>query len=125
MGYASHSEQTSTTRRHRHGSRFRCSHEWYELRHLCIARIAGIDGRRTACAVRDGDMIELNVERRELNLLIDDATWSQRKELWKPAKTRWPRGYYKLFADHVTQAHQGCDFDFLEGPSEQDEPDIF
>ena len=45
---------------------------------------------------------------------------------WGPPEAKASRGYAKLFTQHVTQAHEGCDFDFLQGtPGETPEPDIF
>ena len=45
---------------------------------------------------------------------------------WEPPEGKASRGYAKLFTQHVTQAHEGCDFDFLQGtPGETPEPDIF
>jgi hypothetical protein len=44
---------------------------------------------------------------------------------WKPPVEKWQRGYQTMFAKHVTQAHEGCDFDFLAGNSPDCDPDIF
>ena len=45
---------------------------------------------------------------------------------WEPPEGKACLGYAKLFTQHVTQAHEGCDFDFLQGtPGETPEPDIF
>ncbi len=75
--------------------------------------------------IRDGDMIELDVPQRRLSWLVDEAEISRRKAAWQAPARNWQRGYNKLFADHVTQAHEGCDFDFLAGRSPGAEPDIF
>ena len=50
----------------------------------------------------------------------------QRLRDWRPAPRRFRRGYYTMFLDHVLQAHEGCDFDFLRGqPGEEPyEPQI-
>ncbi len=49
-----------------------------------------------------------------------------RKKNWIPPENKATRGYTKLFTQHVTQANEGCDFDFLQGiPGENPEPDIF
>jgi dihydroxy-acid dehydratase len=63
--------------------------------------------------VRDGDSIELDVEGRQLNLLIDDEELAKRKENWTQPEPRYDRGYGKLFSEQVTQANEGCDFVFL------------
>ena len=76
--------------------------------------------------VQDGDLIELDVEARRLDLLVPKSELKARRQQWKPPKAKASRGYVKLFIQHVTQAHEGCDFDFLQGtPGETPEPDIF
>jgi dihydroxy-acid dehydratase len=65
--------------------------------------------------VQTGDMIELDVEKQELNLMISDEEWATRKAAWKAPEPRFTRGYYKLSEDHVEQADTGYDFDFLKG----------
>ncbi|HUP78601.1 MAG TPA: dihydroxy-acid dehydratase, partial [Pirellula sp.] len=75
--------------------------------------------------VENGDLIDLDVANRSLKLLVDDATLIKRRENWVPPTTTWTRGYHRVFAGHVTQAHEGCDFDFLHGRSSNREPDIF
>lgn len=64
--------------------------------------------------VRDGDLIELNVPLRRLNVLIDDAEMASRRAAWVPPKPAFQRGYGTLYLKHVSQANDGCDFDFLE-----------
>jgi dihydroxy-acid dehydratase len=64
--------------------------------------------------VRSGDRIALSVQRRELNLLVDDAELAQRRAVMAPRGESVPvRGYERLYHEHVQQAHLGCDFDFL------------
>jgi dihydroxy-acid dehydratase len=65
--------------------------------------------------VRDGDQIQLDVPRRTLTLLVDDAELARRKAAWTPRPPHFARGYGRLFLDHVLQADEGCDFDFLRG----------
>jgi dihydroxy-acid dehydratase len=67
--------------------------------------------------VRDGDTIELDVEKRRLHLDISDAEVAKRRQAWKPAPSGFDRGYAKLYVEHVMQAHQGADLDFLVGKS--------
>jgi dihydroxy-acid dehydratase len=62
--------------------------------------------------VRDGDLIELNVPERSLNVLISDDELADRLRAWRPPAREPARGYLWLFLNHVLQAHQGCDFDF-------------
>ena len=76
--------------------------------------------------VQDGDLIELDVEGRRLDLLVPESELDVRRKKWEPPEAKARRGYAKLFIQHVTQAHEGCDFDFLQGtPGETPEPDIF
>jgi L-arabonate dehydrase len=65
--------------------------------------------------VRDGDEIELDVPRRTLSLRVDEAELARRKATWTPRVPHFTRGYGRLFLDHVLQANEGCDFDFLRG----------
>ncbi|WP_425637309.1 IlvD/Edd family dehydratase [Algoriphagus yeomjeoni] len=67
--------------------------------------------------VQTGDMIELNVPARTLNLLISDEEFEKRKAEFKPLNLPYERGYVNLFLDKVNQAHEGVDFDFLQGSS--------
>jgi len=74
--------------------------------------------------VRDGDTIELDVPGRRLTLGVADDELARRREAWRPAEVRYPRGFGYLYARHVTQANRGCDFDFLEGTAPIGEPEI-
>jgi dihydroxyacid dehydratase/phosphogluconate dehydratase len=65
--------------------------------------------------VRDGDEIALDVPRRTLTLRVDDTELAKRKAAWKPRPPHYTRGYGRLFLEHVLQANEGCDFDFLRG----------
>jgi dihydroxy-acid dehydratase len=64
-------------------------------------------------AVRSGDMIELDVPNRRLDLLVDPAEVARRLAATPRPAPHYQRGYGWLFAQHVLQADQGCDFDFL------------
>jgi len=74
--------------------------------------------------VRDGDVIELDVAERRLELKISDAELARRHAEWKMPPPRFQRGYGALYQQHITQADQGCDFDFLEGTAPTPEPEI-
>jgi dihydroxy-acid dehydratase len=74
--------------------------------------------------VRDGDRIELDVPARKLELLVDEAELARRQAAWKPPKAHFHRGFGALYMKHVTQADQGCDFDFLEGGAATPDPEI-
>lgn len=75
--------------------------------------------------VRTGDWIELDVDARRLDLCISEEEWIQRQAAWVAPPAKYERGYGYLFARHVTQAHDGCDFDFLTQPGTNREPDIY
>lgn len=63
--------------------------------------------------VKNGDRIRLSVSARRIDLLVDANELGRRKEAWTPPVSRPERGYAQLYMDHVTQAQDGCDFDFL------------
>jgi L-arabonate dehydrase len=70
--------------------------------------------------VRDGDEIELDVAARRLELRVSDAEIRTRLSQWKAPAPHYTRGYGKLFLDHILQAHEGCDFDFLRGADREE-----
>lgn len=65
-------------------------------------------------AVRTGDEVSLDVPARKLEVCISDDELASRLRGFQPANPHYARGYGKLFLDHVTQANEGCDFDFLK-----------
>ena len=75
-------------------------------------------------AVRTGDMIAVDVAKRSINVALTDAEIAERINGYKPPPRNYPRGYYKMFAEHTQQANEGCDFDFLEGAECIPEPEI-
>lgn len=75
--------------------------------------------------VKTGDEIELNVPQRTIHWDVSDEEIARRRQAWVAPVEKWTRGYHSLFAKHVTQAHEGCDFDFLAGKSPDRDPDIF
>ena len=77
--------------------------------------------------VRDGDRIRLDVPNRRLDLLVAEDELARRRAAWtQPKLPGGNRGYVALYRRAVTQADQGCDFDFMRGtPGEMPEPDIF
>jgi dihydroxy-acid dehydratase len=74
--------------------------------------------------VRDGDLIELDVEGRKLELKVSDAELAKRRDAWKQPTMPYARGYGALYAQHITQADQGCDFDFLHHGPPTPDPEI-
>lgn len=76
--------------------------------------------------VRDGDLIELDVFERRLDLLVEPMELKRRRQEWQAPALKHRRGYAALYVEQVTQADEGCDFRFLQGyPGETAEPDIF
>jgi len=67
--------------------------------------------------VQDGDVIDLDVDARKLQLNVSDIELARRREQWKAPQPVFERGYYKLYFDHVMQADRGADLDFLPGGS--------
>jgi dihydroxy-acid dehydratase len=74
--------------------------------------------------VRDGDVIALDVPARRLTLEVSDEELAQRRQGWTPPPVQYPRGYGLLHAQHVLQADEGCDFDFLQDGGSVPEPEI-
>jgi dihydroxy-acid dehydratase len=68
--------------------------------------------------VQDGDPIELDVPERSLMLLVSEAELNRRRAAWRPLRPLHPRGYPRLYAEHVLQPDEGCDFDFLRPASD-------
>ena len=79
---------------------------------LHVAPEAAVGG--PLALVREGDEIRLDAENRSLDLLVDDEELARRRAAWRPPNPAWKRGYRRLFLDHVLQAPEGCDFDFLQ-----------
>lgn len=73
--------------------------------------------------VRTGDLITLDVERRLLQLNVEPAELEDRRLAWLPPEPVSTRGYGALYSEHVTQADEGCDFDFLASPGRDPAPD--
>ncbi len=67
--------------------------------------------------VQDGDMVELDVEGRRLHLDVSEEELERRRAAWTPPAAPDTRGWAKLYFDHVNQADEGCDLDFLVGSS--------
>jgi len=74
--------------------------------------------------VRDGDVIELDVEGRRISLAVSDEELEKRRADWQQPPAKYGRGYGALYLQHITQANEGCDFDFLEAGAPTPEPEI-
>jgi len=71
----------------------------------------------TLALVQNGDMIELDVEKRRLHLDISEEELNKRKKAWVPPAPLAARGYVRFYIEHVQQAHLGTDLDILRGGS--------
>jgi dihydroxy-acid dehydratase len=74
--------------------------------------------------VEEGDRISLDAENGRLDLLVSAGEMEARRARWVRPAPRYARGYMALYADRVSQAHLGCDFDFLSGDAPIPEPEI-
>ncbi len=68
--------------------------------------------------VRDGDLITLDIPNRKLDLLVSAEELANRRAAWKRPEEKDRRGYLSLYKEHVSQANEGCDFDFLKPTAE-------
>lgn len=69
----------------------------------------------TLALVKTGDRVRISASKGELQLLVPEAELAERRATWQPLPDHYTRGYAKLYVDHVLQAHQGADLDFLVG----------
>jgi dihydroxy-acid dehydratase len=74
--------------------------------------------------VKSGDLIELDVPARKLDLKVSEDELARRRAAWRAPAPRYQRGFGALFQDNITQADEGCDFRFLEGTGSTAEPEI-
>jgi dihydroxy-acid dehydratase len=75
--------------------------------------------------VENGDLIEMDVAERRLDLLVPEEEMARRRAAWTPPAPYYSRGYGAMFAKHVTSADKGCDFDFLEPAEATPDPKIY
>lgn len=75
--------------------------------------------------VKTGDQIEVNMVERSIHLHVSDTELALRRSHWQAPPQVYQRGFIRLYKEHVTQAHEGCDFDFLQGTAATPEPVIF
>jgi len=79
--------------------------------HVCPEAAVG----GSLALVRDGDLIELDVEKRLLHLEVSEEVLAHRRAEWRVPEAEMEGGYQQLYVQHVTQASVGADFDFLVG----------
>ncbi len=72
-----------------------------------------------------GDMIELDVAARSIHMDVSDEELALRRAAWTAPVQRYGRGWTQLYQQHVTQAHEGCDLDFLQAGPDTPEPVIY
>ncbi len=75
--------------------------------------------------VRTGDLIELDVAAATINMRVSEDELARRRAAWKPSAPIYERSFAALYQRHVSQAHEGCDFDFLTGTQPVPEPPIY
>ncbi len=77
--------------------------------------------------LKTGDKIRININERRIDMLVDDDELARRREAWTPPAPKFQRGYGWMFSQHIKQADEGCDFDYLETKfgASPGEPDIF
>jgi dihydroxy-acid dehydratase len=74
--------------------------------------------------VKTGDEIEVDVAKRSIHLAVGEEELNRRRAAWKAPPPRYTRGYGAMFSQHIGQADEGCDFDFLAGAGGIPEPEI-
>ncbi len=74
--------------------------------------------------VQTGDAIEIDVDKRSIHLAVSEEELNRRRAQWQQPPPRYARGYGAMFSQHIGQADEGCDFDFLAGTAPTREPEI-
>jgi dihydroxy-acid dehydratase len=74
--------------------------------------------------VQTGDEIEVDVAARKIHLHVSDEELTRRRAAWTPPPPHFLRGYGAMYSEHIGQADEGCDFDFLAGTQRTAEPEI-
>ena len=91
----------------------------------CILHVSPESAVGPLACVRSGDEIEIDIEARRVHLHVADAELARRLAAWRAPAAPQSRGFVRLYREHVTQAHEGCDFDFLQGAASTPEPVIY
>jgi dihydroxy-acid dehydratase len=74
--------------------------------------------------VRDGDLIEMDVAARKLELKVSAEELARRKAAWKQPEPHYTRGYGAIYSQHITQANKGCDLDILHHGKPTPDPEV-
>ena len=64
--------------------------------------------------LRTGDLVTVDIPQRLIHMHVSDTELSERRKSWVRPPEPYERGFGRMYASHVSQAHKGCDFDFLE-----------
>lgn len=77
--------------------------------------------------LKTGDIVKIDIPNRTIDMLVDDDELARRRAAWTAPAPKFARGYGWMFAQHIRQADEGCDFDYLETQfgAPTGEPDIF
>lgn len=77
--------------------------------------------------LQTGDVVHISIPERSINMLVSEQELEKRRLQWVPREAPFGRGFGRMYASHVSQAHEGCDFDFLETSAGEPvpEPKIF
>ena len=89
---------------------------------LHVAPEAAVGG--PLCLVRSGDIIDLDIDAGTLNMRVSDEELARRRAAHVPVHRQYGRSFAALYQQHVTQANEGCDFDFLQAGEVVPEPPI-
>ena len=79
---------------------------------------------RRSLGLAEGDVIELDIPARRLTLQVAEDELARRRATWRQPPKPYARGYGAMFSQHIGQADEGCDFDFLAGTQPTAEPEI-
>jgi dihydroxy-acid dehydratase len=90
---------------------------------LHVAPEAAVGG--PLALLRTGDVVRLDAPRGRLDMLVDEAELTRRRAEWSPPQPRYGRSWVALHQAHVSQAHEGCDLDFLAAAGSVPEPAIY
>lgn len=77
--------------------------------------------------LKTGDIVKIDIPNRTIDMLVDEDELARRRAAWTPPAPKFARGYGWMFAQHIRQADEGCDFDYLETQfgAPVGDPDIF
>ena len=114
MGHAADAEEAAETGPSRHAAAVGRAHERHQLRRLRAARRPrnpGSAARSPCCAPATSSASTWPT--RSIRMVVSDAELARRRAAWTPPEPRYGRGYGWVYTQHIEQADQGCDFDFL------------